>query len=296
MARRPAAGRPFRPFAGQPLEGQTPAPEREIAPPAVIVAAATEAPATPELSPEALACEAPPSYEEPAIAAYEPPTPADEAPAAEPVSMAPAYEAWETFLDATPAVPDSVAEPIVEKAPEEMRVSSVTEEVAEIIAATPTEPAQVSGLTSVFEWSGPEPTIKVASEQAMITPDADVTAEVPAFQDAPDEEPSAVDEIVALQNVASVAPRKAFETPIYVTPANQASVDTLIDEVDAAFITAGLPTNDHDASEQTLYAATLLESIARRLRTGELRLGAGSKVSSEESALATVLASLLASR
>lgn len=88
-----------------------------------------------------------------------------------------------------------------------------------------------------------------------------------------------------------------LEAPLFIAPNGEPAADSLIDEVDAAFITAGLPSAGAP-SDEALRAAAALEEVARRLRAGDLDLqhGAAPSISSEESALATVLAALLANR
>jgi hypothetical protein len=83
------------------------------------------------------------------------------------------------------------------------------------------------------------------------------------------------------------------EPKLFIAPASDPPADSLIDEVDAAFITAGLPTQEV-ASAEAIAAATTLESIARCLRAGELELRTGAATSSDAATLATVLAALLA--
>ncbi len=89
-----------------------------------------------------------------------------------------------------------------------------------------------------------------------------------------------------------------LDAPLFIAPNSGPAAD-LIDEVDAAFITAGLPSSgDGSPSDDALRAATALEEVARRLRAGDIDLQPGptASISSEESALATVLAALLANR
>ncbi len=94
-------------------------------------------------------------------------------------------------------------------------------------------------------------------------------------------------------------PRAAYQTPIFVAPTSEPPAESLIDEVDAAFITSGRPSGpESSASDEVLRAAANLEAIARKLRSGkvELRSVSESSLASDEATLATVLAALLATR
>ncbi len=137
-----------------------------------------------------------------------------------------------------------------------------------------------------YESSAPsshEPALSASEKQPV------VTVEVPAI-------PSVEPETRSAQ--AHVEP-DPLDAPRFVAPASEPAADSLIDEVDAAFITAGLPsTGGASPTDDALNAAATLEAVARRLRAGEIALRAahGASMSSQESTLATVLASLLANR
>ncbi|MGH7713934.1 MAG: hypothetical protein ACREOG_21825 [Gemmatimonadaceae bacterium] len=177
-------------------------------------------------------------------------------------------EAWETMLEPTP--------PIAELSAME-QVRPRAEQVPLVEERDP---------TPVFmEAQLPEAEI-----------DAAVTAEVPAYVD--HESPTySTEELRAYATARDTSDE--LERPLFVAPASDPPTDSLIDEVDAAFITSGLPSGGAAvASEAALSTAAMLDTIARRLRAGEIQLPASSAAStaSEEAALATVLAALLANR
>jgi hypothetical protein len=125
----------------------------------------------------------------------------------------------------------------------------------------------------------------------------EITAEVPEYEPyvITPPEPSPV---VSAERPAP-PPRAVYQTPLFVAPAGEVPAESLIDDVDAAFIAAGLPSGpEYSASDEALRAAASLEAIARRLRTGKIELRSPSEWSAEsdEALLAAVLAALLASR
>lgn len=100
-----------------------------------------------------------------------------------------------------------------------------------------------------------------------------------------------------VDSIAEYGEPDLLDAPLFIAPSSAREADSLIDEVEAAFITAGLPSTG-DPSDDALRAAAALEEIARRLRAGDIELQRNStgSIASEESALATVLAALLANR
>lgn len=172
--------------------------------------------------------------------------------------------AWSRIVEAAPVELDWPRDPIGEDAAlgDGFEGEATPEVTADLLAISEETPAP----------SFVEPTVTVP-EKAPV-----VTAEVPA--------------------IASVEP-DPLDAPLFVAPGREPAAESLIDEVDAAFITAGLPSSgEASASDDAVQAAASLEGIARRLRAGNiaLRPASGARMSSDVSALATVLAALLADR
>jgi hypothetical protein len=161
-------------------------------------------------------------------------------------------------------------EPIAEPAPA-VRNSEITVEVPQIDDAE-------------FELE-PE-SIASAEQNAKARPP--ITVEVPAI---PSEEAMA-----AIRDVAHEG--DLWETAYSSASIEEPSSDVVIDEVEAAFSESAPSSNDTARLDDALVAAITLEAIARRLRNGEvdIRPARGASMSAEESALATVLAALLANR
>jgi hypothetical protein len=225
--------------------------------------------------------EAPPS--EPAIIAaatvVEPvvesvpfPTPTYHEPEPAPI----AHEAWERYVAPEPEPKherEPVApEPITAEPPRVVHNPQITVEVPQIEDAGFRIEAEPSSYR--------EPTLSKS-----IPP---ITVEVPAI---PSEEAMA-----AIRDVAHEG--DLWETAYSSAPAGEPSSNLVIDEVEAAFSETTPASNDNGRMEEALVAATTLEAIARRLRDGEIDIlpARGANMSKEESALATVLAALLANQ
>jgi len=136
-----------------------------------------------------------------------------------------------------------------------------------------------------------------ARQPAAEKEEQEITAEVPEYEPyviTPAEPPPAV----SMERPAP-PPRAVYQTPLFVAPASEVPAESLIDDVDAAFIAEGLPSGpEYSASDEARRAAASLEAIARKLRTGkiELRSLSESTLESDEALLAAVLAALLSSR
>lgn len=183
-----------------------------------------------------------------------------------------AHEAWERYV-----APELEPQPLheVESDPELAPVahnSGITVEVPQIEKAA-------------FELE-PEPVIAPEPMQAKSTPS--ITVEVPAI---PSDEAMA-----AIRDIAHEG--DLWETAYSTEPAIETPRDVVIDEVEAAFNEPAVPPPNDGRIDDALVAATTLEAIARRLRSGEvdIRPAPGANMSTQESALATVLAALLANR
>lgn len=124
-----------------------------------------------------------------------------------------------------------------------------------------------------------------------------VTRELPAIPE-DDEEPVGSPAQEAAFAVSERESVELLDAATFVSPRGGAVAESMIDEVDAAFITAGLPAAEPVASPEAMRAAAALEDIAELLRAGaiELRPTPGMSMTSKESALASVLAALLAKR
>jgi len=225
--------------------------------------------------------EAPPS--EPAIVAaatvVEPvaesvpfPTPTYHEPEPAPI----AHEAWERYVAPEPEPQherEPVAqEPIAAEPPRVVHNPEITVEVPQIEHAEFRIEAEPS--------SYPAPTLAKSMPP--------ITVEVPAI---PSEEAMA-----AIRDVAHEG--DLWEAAYSSVPAEGPSSNVVIDEVEAAFSETAPSSNDNGRTDEALVAAMTLEAIARRLRDGEIdiRPARGANMSKEESALATVLAALLANR
>ncbi len=181
------------------------------------------------------------------------------------------HEVWERYVAPEP-------EPAVFEAP---------------IAAEPSPPVPNSEITvevpqidDADSEGEPEPVIAPQPVQMKSTPP--ITVEVPAI---PSEE--------AMAAIRDVAHEGDLWEPAYSTaPAIEPSRDVVIDEVEAAFSDSAPPSPSDSRMEEAHAAATTLEAIARRLRRGDVAISPapGASMSTEESALATVLAALLAKR
>ena len=257
--RRP--GQPFRPFIG--AHGATNAPaEPQPASPVTVAATAVEPVAQPIPA-------ATPSYHEP-----------------EPAPIA--HEAWERYVAPEPEAyiapvlhayiapePEAFIAPEPElSVPQEpiVRNTEITVEVPQI------EDADLEL----------EPESIVSAEAPQAKSRAPITVEVPAI---PSEEAMATIRDVSHEG-------DLWETAYSSAPIEEPSSDIVIDEVEAAFSESAPSSNDNARLEDALIAAITLEAIARRLRNGEvdIRPAPGASMSAEESALATVLAALLANR
>jgi hypothetical protein len=275
------AGQPFRPFVG--AHGATIAPtEPQRQPTPTIVATAVEpvvesipasAPAPTYHAPEPapIAHEAWERYVAPEPEPYIAPEPQAYVAPAEPYITPPrAYVVPEPEAFIAPEPDRSVLEePIAEPAPT-VRNSEITVEVPQIGDAE-------------FELEA-EPIASAAPTKAK----PPITVEVPAI---PSEEAMA-----AIRDVAHEG--DLWETAYSSASIEQPSKDVVIDEVEAAFSESAPSSNDRTRLDDALVAAITLEAIARRLRNGEvdIRPAPGASMSAEESALATVLAALLANR
>jgi hypothetical protein len=177
-----------------------------------------------------------------------------------------------------PAYPDEVRDDVTEPPTDKTaEVPAYADEVRDDVSERPTdEAAEV-------------PAHAAEARDDVTEPPTDEAAEVPAYA------AEAHGDVIESPPIETANRRAGFETPIYVTPASTPATDYLIDEVDAAFITAGLPATGEPTSA---HAAAVLETIARRLRSGELALPStsDSQLGSDEATLATVLAALLARR
>ncbi len=182
-----------------------------------------------------------------------------------------AHEAWERYVAPEPE-PFVVQEPIAAEPAPLVRNSEITVEVPQI------EDAE-------FDVE-PEPVMAPEPMQLMST--SPITVEVPAI---PSEEAMA-----AIRDVAHEG--DLWETAYTTALVIESSQDVVIDEVEAAFSESAPPSPSDSCIERTLVAATTLEAVARRLRNGEFEISPapGANMSTEESALATVLAALLAKR
>jgi hypothetical protein len=202
----------------------------------------------------------------------------------------------------SPAEEPEVVASSWEPAPAEREPDSFPEEK---ILAFETDPASVTPNESSWLPDAPTPEPPVESLEADMAPTAELDVadvslpadsqiETPAPSSSDDSDLPAFlrdDPPPAYQLITAYAPEP--EPKLFVAPASDPPADSLIDEVDAAFITAGLPTQEA-ASPAAIAAATSLESIARRLRAGELELRGGAALSSDAATLASVLAALLA--
>jgi hypothetical protein len=219
------------------------------------------------------------------------------APTLEP-QEAPSLEPWERAFDVVPSVVESMASPIVEKAPEWQPAEADTVEQVEGFeeafaqSELASEPRAFEGAEQSQQELRAEPETAAMSESAP-EPESELA---PAFPEEQESAPIFVDDAVDVAPAPSVEPRRVYETPVFVPLANPPAVESLIDEVDAAFITAGLPSSGALASDDALHAAHLLEATAKRLRAGHIQLRSPGEVTSEEAALAAVLAALLANR
>lgn len=259
------AGQPFRPFVG--AQGATIAPTEQPPPPIpTIVATAVE----------------------PIVESIPAPAPTYHAPEPAPI----AHEAWERYHAPEPG-PYVAPEPHTYIAPktEAFNAPEPNRSVLEGPIAEPAQTVRNSEITvevpqiddAQFELE-PEPI--VSAEPAKARPP--ITVEVPAI---PSEEAMA-----AIRDVAHEG--DLWETAYSSAPIEQPSSEIVIDEVEAAFSESAPSSNDRTRLDDALVAAITLEAIARRLRNGEvdIRPTPGASMSAEESALATVLAALLATR
>ncbi len=227
------------------------------------------APAEPQQQPTPVIVAA--TAREPVVETIPAPAPTYHEPEPAPI----AHEAWERYVapEPEPELESLVAgEPIAAEPAPAVSNSEITVEVPQI------EDAE-------FDVQ-PEPVI--ASEPMQATSMPPITVEVPAI---PSEE--------AMAAIRDVAHEGDLWEPAYSTAqAIEPSLDVVIDEVEAAF-SESAPTSPSDTrTDDALVAATALEAIARRLRNGEVEISPapGANMSTEESALATVLAALLAKR
>ena len=209
---------------------------------------------------------------EPAVESVRVPTPTYHGPEPAPI----AHEAWERYVAPEPELrhePEPLApEPIAAEPPRVVHHPEITDEVPQI------EDAQFK----IEE----EPSISPEPRLAKSMPP--ITVEVPAI---PSEEAMA-----AIRDIAHEG--DLWETAYSSMPAGEPSSNVVIDEVEAAFSESAPSSNDSGRMEGALVAATTLEAIARRLRDGEIDIlpAPGANMSKEESALATVLAALLANQ
>jgi len=268
MGRRPIAGRPYRPFAGQPMPAQAEAPT----PPA-------EAPTMPAVD---LTVEAPAAAPAPRT-----PSPAYQTP----VISSTDRTAWEAYISG-PSSSERHTEPVIQHRDQEPRQPMTEEPQIEVQEPTPVYS------TAMHEQGGYDPTAATETREAEAeSEEQEITAEVPAYEPyvVTPPEPSPV---ISVGRHAP-PPRAVYQTPMFVPPTGETPAESLIDDVDAAFIAAGLPSGpEYSASEEALRAAASLEAIARKLRTGkiELRSASESSLASDEAILAAVLAALLATR
>ena len=187
-----------------------------------------------------------------------------------------AHEAWERYVAPEPEPqhePEPVVlEPIAAEPPHVVSKPEITVDVPQIEDAEFKIEAEPS--------SAPEPTIVRSMPP--------ITVEVPAI---PSEE--------AMAAIRDVAHEGDFWEPAYSSaPANEPPSNVVIDEVEAAFSESAPAANGSGSTDKALVAATTLEEIARRLRNGDIDIlpAHGANMAKEESALATVLAALLANR
>jgi hypothetical protein len=209
---------------------------------------------------------------EPVIESVPVPTPTYHEPEPAPI----AHEAWERYVAPEREPQDEpepvAAEPIAAEPPRVVHHPEITVEVPQI------EDAEFK----IEE----EPSISPEPRLAKSMPP--ITVEVPAI---PSEEAMA-----AIRDIAHEG--DLWETAYSSAPIEEPSRNVVIDEVEAAFSESALSSNDSGRMEGALVAATTLEAIARRLRNGEIDIlsAPGANMSKEESALATVLAALLANQ
>lgn len=266
------SGQPFRPFVGAHGATISPPEAQQQQPAPVILATAVE----------------------PVGESIPAPAPTYHAP--EPVPIA--HEAWERYVAPEPEafiapVPQAyiVPEPEAYIAPEPQAYVASEPAILEEPIAEPAPPVRNTEITvevpqiedAEFEL---EPESIVSTEPARPRPP--ITVEVPAI---PSEEAMA-----AIRDVAHEG--DLWETAYSSASIEEPSSDIVIDEVEAAFSESAPPSNDSARLDDALVAAITLEAIARRLRNGEveIRPAPGASMSAEESALATVLAALLANR
>lgn len=214
--------------------------------------------------------------------------------AAAPAAIHPAIDV-RPALEISPAIDVSTATEVAASAPAVEATHATAVERATWLTIVEEEPAVLDCGTDLI---GESVTLGDALEIGK-------TSELPLELPAPAEEnfaPSFVERTFSAPEklpvvTAEYAEPDPLDAPLFIAPNSEPAADSLIDEVDAAFITAGLPSAGAP-SDDALRAATALEEVARRLRAGDLDLqhGATASISSEESALATVLAALLANR
>lgn len=283
---RPSNARVFRPFTGAPMPGQgTPA----TSPPSAGAMRRSGQPFKPFVGTQRVAAtpQETPSQPPPAIAAvtlaepeaavHEPPIESIELPAPayhEPEPAPIAHEAWEKYVALLPEELVAPQEPIPSQSIAEPHSSpEITVEVPQL---------------EVFE-AEPEGEVAVESGSDQRKP-APITVEVPAIL--------SEEAMAAIRDVSTEG--DLWETAYSAAaPISEPPVDTVNDEVEAAFSeSAASISSDSAHLEQILVAAATLESLASQLRNGEidLRPAPGANMSSEEAALATVLAALLANR
>lgn len=214
-----------------------------------------------------------------------------------PVEAAPAtqsanaeQEAWKAYLglpsDVQPVV--LAAEPAaIEGEPDVTPAVAEPRQAPQIDAATEQQPITVE--VPIYEDAQPRiPTREVPAVAEDAAPRV-VTRELPTVSDE-------VSELTEPSTMLSEPEPDVLEAPRFVAPASELPAESLIDEVDAAFITSGLPASRDRASDEAKRAAATLESIAQRLRAGHVHLGSSASANSDESVLASVLAALLAKR
>lgn len=271
---RPPAGRVFRPFTGGAATGQgslrpsTP-PSRPMRRPGqpfrpfFVGAHSQVRPREPQPAPTPVTVAT--TVAEPVASTPVPPTVHAEA---API----AHEAWEQYF-----APQAEQQAVPEERQPEPAASAHSSEIT----------VEVPQIDDVPIEREAEPATPAAPPRATSSPP--VTVEVPAI---PSEEAMA-----AIRDVATEGDLwEAAYTPA--APINEPSTDVVIDEVEAAFESAPPSAGDNTRADDVLVAAATLEAIARRLRNGEVDLlpAPGANMSREESALATVLAALLANR
>jgi hypothetical protein len=298
---RPPAGRVVRPFAGGSAEQGSPSPSpdsrvterRPVQPRRPFVggqAAPSNAAAPPPAIDNSPAIDVSPDIDfstavdvSPAVDVSTPTdidssAPATEAPDATVVERA----TWLTIVEAEPAVLDFGTDLIGENA-------TLGDEFE--MGETSTLPLELPAIAKETVAPSFEEPILPAPERLPV-----VTADVLAI-DSEEIDHSPIPEYV--EPVPEHVQPDLLDAPLFIAPSSEPDADSVIDEVDAAFITAGLPsTGDGSPSDDALRAAAALEEVARRLRAGDIDLQRSptANMSSEESALATVLAALLANR